>query len=240
MQHPVHGVGDITVDGFAAPFTVRSPVPDQLVLRSSDFLEGGGWNKNSAIRHPGIGRGHIEDGLLISADGHRVVATQWSLGPDVETVGRFNDGVKADLVLKLNRNGVQRVFQSIGKRHPAEILRPEILGAVPVPAARLVDEDVFRLDPAVDGGGVGKDLECGSRRAKRLGGAVELALVEVLAAHQNPHQAGAGFNRNHRSFGVVRSVLADHRKSFVLPVEIETGAHLEPTDFKLFLCDQLR
>ena len=107
MQHPVHGVGNVAVHGFATPWTIRPATPDQIVGGPTDLLNRNRWNKNTTVGDAGVCGGHIDDGLLIGADRHRVVAAEGAFGADVKAVGGFDDGVKADFVLKLNRHGVQ-------------------------------------------------------------------------------------------------------------------------------------
>ena len=91
----------------ATPWTIRPATPDQIIGGSTDLLNRDRRNENATVGDSGIGGGHIDDGLLIGTDRHRVVAAEGAFGADVKAVGGFDDGVKADFVLKLNRNGVQ-------------------------------------------------------------------------------------------------------------------------------------
>ena len=163
LHHPVHGVGHVTVEGAAAPITIHTPTPEQFILRSADLLEGRWFDEHSAVGHRCVGRGHVQDGLLVGADRHRVVLAKRALGADVEAVGCFDDGVESHLVLQLHRHGVQGVLQRIGKGDPTEVFGSEIFRAIPPPASGLIDEDVLRLDAAIDGCGVREQLEGGAR-----------------------------------------------------------------------------
>ncbi len=115
MQHPVHGIGHIAVEGATPSITIHSPAPDHLSFRPQDFLEGSRFDVDAAVCHSGIGGCHLQHRLLVSTDGHWIELAKRTFGSNVEAIGGFDDGVKSHLVLQLNSNGVQGVLQGISQ-----------------------------------------------------------------------------------------------------------------------------
>ena len=99
---------------------------------------------------------------------------------------------------------------------------------------RVVQHDVGRERALLDGVAVHERLEGGASLALGLDGAVELGIVEALAAHQGPDLAGLVFDHDHGSLhrvvlhlvrfvgGILPSGLAD-----LLQVEGEQGVELD-------------
>ena len=108
---------------------------------------------------------------------------------------------------------------------------PEALGRVG--DNRLGPEAVF------EGGGVGEQLEGGSRRAQGLGGPVELGLLEVLAAHHRPHQSGAGLHHHQGPLHAAIGIGVDRFLGLVLPGLVQAGADRQTTHLQLFLAEHL-
>ena len=103
----------------------------------------------------------------------------------------------------------------------------------------MVAEAVFRLESRTHSGGVGKQLEGGAGRAQGLGGAIELAGIEVFASHQGAHQARTRFHGHQGALETPRCVLTNHLLGFFLPVEVEAGSDVQTTHLQLIQAEDL-
>ena len=163
LQHPVHSIRHVAVESPASAISIHPSAPQHLVFWSADLLKRRGFHEHTPVGHGGIGRGHLQHGLLIGPDRHRVVLAKGPARADVKPVGNFDDGVEPHLVLQLYSHGVERVFEGVGKRHPPEVFVAEVFGAVPPPAAGLINKDVFGFNAAIQRSGIREELEGGAR-----------------------------------------------------------------------------
>ena len=110
LQHPIHGVGHITIHGTNSAVAINSAAPKHVTPRTTDLFKGGGFHVHAAVVHSGIGGCHVQNGLFIGTDGHRVIPAERALVANPEVVGHGNNWVKPHLVLQLHRNGVERIL----------------------------------------------------------------------------------------------------------------------------------
>jgi len=210
-----------------------------LTARATDLLKSGGFDVHATVVDGGISRRHVEDGLFISTNGQWVVLAQRARGADPQIVGNGNHSIEADFVLQLNGNGVQRILEGVGNGDFPEVFVAEVFGAVAVPAAGGVEEDVIGFDAGINGRGVGEQLERGAWRAQSLGGSVELTAEEIFSAHHHPHQTCSGLERHDRALTGARRKLPHNLLSPFLPFQIEAGADFQTTHFQLLRGEHL-
>ncbi len=119
---------------------------------------------------------------------------------DAEPLGIFADQRHADVLRQPHRHDVARALDAEPQRRRSVelafvVLRPPDARAG-VDLDRRIEHDGRRRVAVVERGGVDQRLERGTRLSQRLGGAVELALVEREAADHREHAAGLRIERD--------------------------------------------
>ena len=222
LLHPEHGVGQGAGHGPAAAVAINAAAPEQVAIGAEDFLKRRRRHVNAPVGDRRVGRRHVEHGLLVGADRHRVEAPQ---GPgDAQAAGRGDHRVKAHLLQQPHRHHVEGVLHRHPHRNGPHEAVAEVFRAIASKTARFIHHDVLGLHALFEGRKIHKQLEGGAGGAQGLDGPVELALVVVLAAHQGPHQAGARLHRNQGPLHGARGVGIDDRLGLVLPGQIEAAA----------------
>ena len=124
--------------------------------------------------------------------------------------GLADDGLLAQLHAELDGDDVARHVERAPERHrPVELevvvlRRPGRRVGGDLDGERIVHHDVRERIAGLDRGRVHDRLEGGARLAERLGGAVELAVLEVAPAHHRADVAGLGVERDDQTLQVGR------------------------------------
>ena len=239
MQHPEHGVGNVAIDGAPPPIPIHPPTPQQFAVGAKNLFKRGGFHVDAAVVDRGVGRCHLEQGLLVGANGQGIEMAEFAGQANPQAVGRFNHLVEAQLLQQAHRHGVERVLHRHHHRDRAHVAVAEVAGAVAGKAAGGIDHDPLGSHALFEGREIHKQLEGGAGRAQGIHGAVELALGKVLAAHHRPHQAGARFHGHQGAFHLARGIGVDRLLGLALPGQIEAAFHREPAHFQLLLGEHL-
>ena len=239
LEHPQHGVGDVAIDGAAASVAIHPPAPEQFAIGAKDLLKWRRFDVDAAVVDGGIGGGHVEQGLLVGANGQGIEAAELAGEADAQTFGGFNHLVEAQLLQQAHRHRVERVLHRPHQGDRTEVAVAEVARAVAGKASGLIHHDPLGAHPLFEGCEINKQLEGGSRRAQGIHGAVELALGKVLAAHHRPHQAGARFHRHQGPLHIARGVGVDGFLGLGLPGQIQAAFYGETTHFQLLFAEHL-
>ena len=239
LEHPEHGVGDVAIHGAAAPVAVHPAAPEQFAIGAQDLFKGRGFHIDAAVVDGGIGGGHVEQGLLVGANGKGIEVAELAGQPNAQALGGFNHLVEAQLLQQPHRHGVEGVLHRPHQGDRAEVAVAEVARAVAGKAAGGIDHDPLGTHPLFKGREIDKQLEGGSRRAQGIHGAVELALGKVLAAHHRPHQAGARLHRHQGPLHLAGGVGVDGFLGLGLPGQIQAAFHGETAHFQLLFAEHL-
>ena len=238
LQHPHHRVGHITGHRPARRFGIDPAAPEQFAIGPIDLIEGGGLHIDPSVVDGGVGGHHLQHRLLIGAEHHGGVFAD--LAGDAQLAGHTDHPGIAHFLGQPHGGGVDRVGEGTEHRHARACAGDaEALVAIAI-AALSGAHGVLRAHAVLDGRRVGEQLEGGTGGSHRLGGAVELALLPVGAAHHRPHQARAGLHRHQRTLQATPAGHLVHNElGPLLPSLVEAGADRETTHFEFFLAEHL-
>ena len=167
---------------------------DDVAVAVGDPLDEEGLHAQALVGEGGVGPDHLHERRLAGAEGDRQVGGQ--LAGEAELARVLDALLDPDRLQRLHRGDVPALLHRAAERDRAQV-RPVVVLRRPdrlVPgvreAERGVDEDRGR-GPAerLEGGRVDDRLEGRAHLAHGLRRAVELALLEVVAADHRPHRA---------------------------------------------------
>ena len=221
----------------------RGGLEDQVAVGIFDAVDRGGPHADALVGEDAVGGHQINERHLTGADADGVERPD--LGGDAHVPGVIPDAQGRDLHRQLDGDQVARLLEPLPQRHQPLELAVVVLG-IPDRSVEILDRDgvvlvlVDREQVVVQRRRVHERLERRAGLALGLGGAVELARLEVAAPDHGQQAAAAGIHgdesRLHDEGGVgypCRGILGGH-------VFVHGGLHLADLDLEHALGDLLQ
>ncbi len=141
----------------------------------------------AAIGEGGIAGGEVEQRHLIGAERQR--GDRQQVGFEAAFMGGFDDCLAPDLQHQMHRHRIVGMGQRIGERGAPGIFQRVVLRRPAADRHRRIIDDRGRLEAGLERREIDEGLERRARLAQRIGGAVELARLVILAADDRPDRS---------------------------------------------------